>query len=82
MLKDNNISALHKQVEALLAGEAEARSAVKTTPERWRQVEALVYALLECAPDRRDALLDEACGDDAELRREVEGIFEAYQQEN
>ena len=40
--------------------------------ERWRRVEELFDAALARAPQSRSAFLDSACGDDAELRRQVE----------
>ena len=45
------------------------------TPERWAQIENLFYRAAECAPDHRAALLGEACGNDPELRRQVEGLL-------
>jgi serine/threonine protein kinase/dipeptidyl aminopeptidase/acylaminoacyl peptidase len=45
------------------------------TPERWTQIEELFHRAAECAPENRTALLTEACGDDPELRREVEALL-------
>jgi serine/threonine protein kinase len=45
------------------------------TPERWAQIEKLFHGAAECTPENRTALLNEACGDDLELRREVEGLL-------
>ena len=45
------------------------------TPERWRAVDAALQAALACEPERRDAVVAEACGDDAALRREVESLL-------
>jgi serine/threonine protein kinase len=45
------------------------------SPERWAQIEELFHRVAECAPDHRAALLDEACGNNAELRREVEALL-------
>jgi len=42
------------------------------TPARWRQVEELFHAAVERAPEARQAFLHETCGEDAELRRQVE----------
>src|SRR5687767_15967856 len=42
------------------------------TPERWIKVEELFHAALGRAPGERQAFLDEACGEDAALRRDVE----------
>ena len=40
--------------------------------EFWRRVEELFHAALERAPEARKPFLDEACAEDAELRRQVE----------
>src|SRR5262245_36722275 len=45
------------------------------TPERWRQVDRILQEALECEPAERGAFLDEACGGDDELRREVESLL-------
>lgn len=50
------------------------------TPERWRQVENLFQTVLERAPADRALFLDESCGDDLELRSEVESLLEAHEQ--
>jgi serine/threonine protein kinase len=49
----------------------------RPSPERWRQVEPLLDAALDTPPERRSAWLDSACGDDAELRTEVERLLRA-----
>ena len=46
-------------------------------PERWRQVDQLFHSALEREPEERAAFLDQACGGDAELRREVESLLAA-----
>lgn len=40
--------------------------------ELWRRAEDLFHAALERTPEARRVFLDEACGDDTELRRQVE----------
>jgi len=45
------------------------------TPERWREIERLYYAAVERDARDRVAFLNEACGDDEELHREVESLF-------
>jgi serine/threonine protein kinase len=45
------------------------------TPERWAQIEELFHRAAECAPEHRTALLTDACGNDLELRREVEALL-------
>lgn len=42
---------------------------------RWKRVEDLYHAVLEHAPEQRDAFLASACRDDWELRREVESLL-------
>ncbi len=43
--------------------------------ERWRQIDTLFGAALEHPPQDRTRFLDRACGDDAELRHEVETLL-------
>jgi serine/threonine protein kinase/Tol biopolymer transport system component len=45
------------------------------TPERWAQIEELFHRAAECETKQRVSLLDEACTDDPELRREVEVLL-------
>jgi serine/threonine protein kinase len=45
------------------------------TPERLAQIEELYHAARERAPDALGAFLAQACGDDQELRREVESLL-------
>jgi serine/threonine protein kinase/ABC-type transporter MlaC component len=44
------------------------------TPERYARVKELFLAVCEQEPDTGARFLDEACGSDAELRREVEAL--------
>ncbi len=44
-------------------------------PDRWRKVDELFEAALERKPQDRAAFLDEACGADRDLRREVEKML-------
>jgi len=48
------------------------------TPERWRAVDAILQAALACEPDRRDAIIAAACGDDDALRAEVVSLLGAH----
>ncbi len=48
------------------------------TDERWRRVENLFHTALERAPDERAAFLAAACADDPELRRQVEGLLDSF----
>jgi eukaryotic-like serine/threonine-protein kinase len=45
-------------------------------PERWRQIEDIFNAALECEPAGRWAYLENACGGDEALRREVEALLQ------
>ncbi len=46
-------------------------------PERWAQIERLYHEALECPAAERGPFLDQACGEDSDLRREVESLLEA-----
>src|SRR6266545_1688012 len=50
------------------------------TPERWQQIDQLFEAALELEPGHRTALLEQKCGGDEELRREVESLLAAHKQ--
>jgi eukaryotic-like serine/threonine-protein kinase len=47
------------------------------TPERWKEVRALLEQALEREPAERAACLDQACGQDTELRQELESLLQA-----
>ena len=49
-------------------------------PERWKRVEELFYSALERDPQTASAFLQKACGDDAELLREVQSLLNASKQ--
>ena len=49
------------------------------TPERWAHLKEVFGAALEKAPDERSPFLDQACGADGLLRREVERLLAAPQ---
>ncbi len=44
-------------------------------PERWRQVEALYFSVLERDPAERSAFLTEACKGDEDLKRKVQSML-------
>lgn len=46
-------------------------------PERWQQVDRLFHEALERPENERAAFLDAACGEDADLRREIESLLAA-----
>ncbi|MEJ7861161.1 MAG: hypothetical protein WKF90_05935 [Pyrinomonadaceae bacterium] len=43
--------------------------------ERLKQVEEIYHVALEISPGEREALLKEFCGEDKNLRREVESLL-------
>jgi tetratricopeptide (TPR) repeat protein len=45
------------------------------TPERWRQIEEIFHGAVDRAPTERSEFLDRQCGDDRELRVEVESLL-------
>jgi serine/threonine protein kinase/Flp pilus assembly protein TadD len=49
-------------------------------PDRWRQIGQLYHTALELESAARAAFLDATCGDDDELRREVESLLHAHEQ--
>jgi serine/threonine-protein kinase len=49
------------------------------SPERRQEIEALFEGALEREPAERSGLLDRACGDDVELRAEVEALLAAHE---
>lgn len=46
-------------------------------PKRWRQADEVFQAALERDPEDRSAFINEVCGDDDSLRREVEALLAA-----
>jgi serine/threonine protein kinase len=48
------------------------------TSERWQRVEEVFQGALDRPPQARSAFLDEACGDDEELRSEATSLIAAY----
>jgi serine/threonine-protein kinase len=46
-------------------------------PERWTEVKGIVGAAMEMPPAERVAFLDQSCGGDAPMRREVESLLAA-----
>src|SRR5689334_134392 len=45
--------------------------------DRWQRVEHLYHLALASPPGRREAVLEESCANDSDLRREVESLLEA-----
>jgi serine/threonine protein kinase len=50
----------------------------RMTPERWQQVEEVLQAALDCAPQERAAFLARACAGDPELQTEASSLVNAY----
>jgi len=48
-------------------------------PEHWARLERLFYAAIDLDPAQRSAFLDERCGNDVMLRRELESLLESSQ---
>jgi serine/threonine-protein kinase len=53
----------------------------RMTPERWQQALDAFIAAIERPKAERSALLDEVCGDDADLREEVESLLRTYEED-
>ena len=51
------------------------------TSERWKQIDELFHATLECAPEERAGFLSKACRGDDDLRNEVESLLRAHEQD-
>jgi Tol biopolymer transport system component len=49
-----------------------------TPSERWQEVKEILYSALEVGPADRSSFLDEKCGADEALRREVESLIAAH----
>ncbi len=46
--------------------------------EHWQEVKGILYSALEIEPGQRGAYLKARCGDDLELRREIESLLAAH----
>jgi eukaryotic-like serine/threonine-protein kinase len=51
------------------------------TPERWRQVREIFHAALDRAVGERSAFLQDACGGDEALKKEVESLVAAHEKD-
>jgi eukaryotic-like serine/threonine-protein kinase len=49
------------------------------TPERWAEIEEIFHRAAESEPPCRKAILDDACGNDSELRDHVEALLSSDQ---
>ena len=59
------------------SGERHDRPAAMST-ERWERVQQVFAAAIDCDRGTLNAVLDRECGDDADVRREVESLLEAH----
>jgi eukaryotic-like serine/threonine-protein kinase len=50
-------------------------------PRDWGEIKAVFQQAIELSPEKRDAFLAHACGDDAELRAEVESLLASHEDE-
>ena len=48
------------------------------TPERWQQIEQVLQAALDHAPQERASFLNEACSGDEQLQHEASSLVDAY----
>jgi Tol biopolymer transport system component/tRNA A-37 threonylcarbamoyl transferase component Bud32 len=51
------------------------------SPDRWQIIKKIFLSVIDVPPSQRAGLLSAACGDDRELRNEVESLIEAHQRE-
>lgn len=54
---------------------------MKIDRERWARLDELFHMALAQDPERRGPVLDHACGDDAELRAQVEALLRAHEKD-
>ena len=55
------------------------RASGPVTPARWAQIEEVFHCAVGCDAECRAALVDELCGEDRELREEVEALISCDQ---
>lgn len=51
----------------------------KMTPEKWQKIKQLFDAAQEISPKKRERFLQNACGDDSELKSEVEKLLGSFE---
>jgi serine/threonine-protein kinase len=52
---------------------------MQSDADRWRRLEDLFHAALECVPESRAAFLETSCEGDTALRHDIEELLAAYQ---
>ena len=50
------------------------------TPTRWKRVQEVVSTALELPQDGREAFVEDVCGPNTELRRQIEDLIDSYEQ--
>ena len=55
-----------------------ASASPEITPERWRRIDAIIKAALDSEPQRREAVIADACGEDKRLRSEIASLLAAH----
>jgi tetratricopeptide (TPR) repeat protein len=69
--------ALSAQFPIKMIGTCDVMARPTLTPERWRQIEQILIAAWETAPETRDAYLCDRCGTDSDLLWEVRSLSAA-----
>src|SRR5205823_12768393 len=64
-----------------LAAAGIASGGWRMTPQRHQQIKRLFLAAVELAPGEIESFLEKACGEDAELRAEVESLLANHRTE-
>ena len=62
--------------------QGDGTNGVTVTKERWNKIKALFSDALECPENERAEFLNRVCGDDPELKSEVEKFLDLYQEED
>src|SRR5512140_1400760 len=44
-------------------------------PDKWGKIKEIFYAALQLPPDERERFVTDSCGDDGDLRQEVESLL-------
>jgi len=60
---------------------ATRRNDAAMNPQRWRQTEEIFQAALDLPPDEREKFIAEKCGEDDDLRREIEKLIARYEKD-
>src|SRR2546423_12029222 len=66
--------------QSLALSHSDRRGPAVMTTERWKQVKDIFASALDHPAHERAAWISRVCGDDAELRHEVESLLVAHEQ--